>query len=216
MLFGSINSKLDVFWKSEDYCIPERFTSISLWTPEKPNIAQNLREIVAELPGFEDLKEELQEEALMNLEVEEPKKSDSEDRITNEEIAGEQFSEGKYDTTVLRSMDVNSPPLLKVGFRPDMPYTGANRQAFKAHFVKRALWSTSPLGDERKKRKCSMAPMPQEVTKVKRVKIPKNPKNRKVLKKRKAIKQKKRIKRLPRNRKVKRKGNNKMRRNRYR
>lgn len=214
MLFSSVSSKLDVFWKSEDYCIPERFSSISLWSPEKPNTAQNIREVVAELPGFGDLKEVLQEEALMSLEAEEPKESASEDRVANEEIT--EVSQGTYETTVLRSMDVNSPPLVKVGFRPDMPYTGANRKAFETHFVRRSLWNSSPLGTERKKRKYSIAVVPQQVTKVKRVKTPKLAKKRKVVKKKRAIKQKKRTKRWLGKRKVKRKGTKKMRKNRYR
>jgi len=215
MLFGNIN-KIDVFWKHEDYCIPETFTSISLWSPERPNIAQNIRELVAELPGFEDLKKRLQEEALMDLEVDETNKSASEDRVISEEKADVQCSQGTFDAQVPRSIHMTSPPPVKVGFRPDMPYTGANRKAFETHFMRRALWNNSPLGSDRMKRRCSEAPVLPLVTKkvqlTRKVKRPK----RKVVKKKQAVKRKKKNKRWHGKRTVKRNRNKKMRKNRYR
>jgi len=215
-LFGNINSKLDVFWKNEDYCIPESFTSISLWSPERPNVAQNIREVAAKFPGFEDLQEMLQEEELIGLEVDELQKSATEDREGGEVKAEEQCSHDTFDLPVPRSIDVNSPPLVKAGFRPDMPYTGANRKAFETHFIRRSLWNSSPLGPERKKRQCSEAAVLPRVSQPKKVKLPKHPRKRNVVKKKQAIKQKKRMKRWPGKRKVNRNRHKKMRKNRYR
>jgi len=187
LLFGS-GIKLDVFWKNQDYCIPESFTSTNLWSPEKPNIAHNIREALAEVPGFEDLKQALDEEASMMLEV--PTDSVSNDQVMSEAKPEVQCSYTNFQTTARRSMDMFTPPQ-NIGFRPDLPYCGANRRAFENHFMKRALWKKSPMGPPRRKRRCSML---SRNTKTKRAKLPKQPKKRVVAKRKGIIKQRKRRK----------------------
>merc|ERR550534_1859573 len=64
VLFGSINSKLDIFWESEDYVMPDSYTATAIWTTERPNTVDNIRKIVAAIPGFEGLKAMLATEAV--------------------------------------------------------------------------------------------------------------------------------------------------------
>jgi len=196
LLFGS-NIKLDVFWKNEDYCIPESFISTNLWSPERPNIAHNIREAVAEVPGYEDLKEALEEEASMVLEFEEPNDSVSAEKVVSEERPEVLCSYTNLETPARRSLGMMTPPH-NAGFRPDVPYSGANKVAFERHFVQRALWKSSPI---RRKRRCSML---SRGAKSKRAKLPKQPKKRVVVKRKRTVKQ--RIKRTNRSRlsKVKR------------
>merc|ERR1719499_2174014 len=203
LLFGS-GIKLAVFWKNEDYCIPESFTSTILWSPEKPNIAYNIREALAEVSGFEDLKEKLEEEASMAYELELPTDSVSGDKLMGDERADVHCSYTNFKTTARRSMDMFTPPQ-KFGFRPDRPYSGANRRAFESHFMKRALWKNSPMGPPQRKRRCSMLP---RNTKTKRAKLPKHPKKRVV------FRRKRRIKPTPRKKRKRRKSLQNLKRNR--
>jgi len=206
LLFGS-GVKLSVFWKNEDYCIPESFTSTILWSPEKPNIAHNIREALAEVSGFEDLKETLEEEASMTYELELPTDSVSGDKLMRDERADVHCSYTNFKTTAPRSMDMFTPPQ-KFGFRPDRPYSGANRRAFESHFMKRDLWKNSPMGPPRRKRRCSMV---SRDTKTKRAKLPKQPKKRMVIKRKRTIVQRKKRKRRKSLQNLKRNRNKKMR-----
>jgi len=191
LLFGS-SIKLDVFWKNQDYCIPESFTSTNLWSPEKPNIAHNIREALAEVPGFEDLKQTLEEEASMVHEVEVPTDSVSTNKVMSEARPQVQCSYTNFKTAARRSMDMFTPPQ-NTGFRPDLPYNGANRRAFESHFMKRALWKNSPMGPgpTRRKRRCSIL---SRDTKTKRAKLPKQPKKPIVAKRPGTVKKRKRRK----------------------
>jgi len=150
VLFGSHKPKPDIFWENEDYEIPESYTSTTLWTAEKPNMADNIRQIVAEVPGFEMLKTMLDEEAAIDAEEGEREGSNFDDGVEGKESVS-------IFTTPVRCPESLIPSPTGAVFRPDMPYRGANKVAFESYFMRHTLWKNSPVG--RKKR-----PFPFEVT----------------------------------------------------
>jgi len=135
VLFGSTNPKLNIFWENEEYNKPESYTSNIVWTSENRNIADNIRKIVAEVPGFEDLKERLEQEA---LEEEEAKNSVNEDT-----------AEAQSSTNAMSSCNSTTPP--KVVFRPDMPCNGEKKVEFVSHFMRHTLWKNSPMTSWKKR-----------------------------------------------------------------
>jgi len=180
VLFGNNNSKLTVFWENEDFCNPESFTSNTLWTPESRNIADNIRKIVAEVPGFEDLKARLEEEAMFALEDEDAK-SASEDTAE----AQSSCSFVGTSTRLENSSSIDS----EVAFRPDMPYNGANKIAFERHFMRHALWKMSPMKSWKKAPLCSLKTNVKAV-KVKSAMKVKYSKSRKQVSRKRAVKTK--------------------------
>jgi len=100
--------------------VPERYTSNIVWTSESRNIAENIRKIVAKVPGFEELKASLEEEAKFEIEM----KSESED------AAEAQSSRSSFRTRPARLSlnSVNTPTSVT-----KMPYNGAKKIAFNSH-----------------------------------------------------------------------------------
>jgi len=91
--------------------------------------------VVAELPGFEFLKSELEEEASADI-VE-----------GDEQSASESKMDGERSYAISGTSDVTSrnSTVDMVVFRPDMPYAGANRIAFENHFLNHKIPKKSPV-----------------------------------------------------------------------
>jgi len=173
LLFGSSNPKPDIFWENEDYEVPESYISTTLWTPDKPYMADNIRQIVSEIPGFEELKAILEEEAAVDVEDVDQKDSSLDDSGDGQSLLSTPGS------PVLRSQTPVFSPASAV-FRPDMPYKGANKVAFESYFMRHTLWKNSPVG--RKKR-----PFPFEVTARRKVSKVKSSKPVRLSKKKKPV-----------------------------
>jgi len=172
VLFGSSNPKPDVFWESEDYEVPESYISTTLWTPDKPNMADNIRQIVAKIRGFGELKTMLEEEATVDVEDEEK------DSSLDESSSGHNFVICSSSPAPRPQSPVHSAT--DAVFRPDKPYQGANKVAFESYFMRHTLWKNSPLG--RKKR-----PFPFEVTTRRKLSKVKSSKPIRLLKKQKSV-----------------------------
>jgi len=154
LLFGSGNTKFDVFWENVDYTVPESYTATTLWTPERPNIAQNIREIVAQIPGFENLKAILQKQAAIVEDVESTDLTsaivedvESKDLTFEDELDSKRVSSSQ--TPVRRPVSPIHSPTRDV-FRPDLPYKGANKVAFESFFMRHTLWKSSPVGSRKR------------------------------------------------------------------
>jgi len=177
VLFGSNNPKPDIFWESEDYEVPESYISTTLWTPDKPNMADNIRQIVAEIRGFGELKAMLEEEVSIDVEDLEQKDSTLDESINEQSV---------LSTSGSPAPSSQSPVYSPTGsvFRPDMPYKGANKVAFESYFMRHTLWKNSPVG--RKKR-----PFPFEVTARRKLSKIKSSKPVRLLKKQKSVSRRK-------------------------
>jgi len=92
-----------------------------VWTPESHNIAENIRKIVAEVPGFEELKARLEEEAKFELEM----KSESED------TAESQSSRSSFRTRPAR-LSLNSVNTLTSSVTK-ITHNGANKMALNSY-----------------------------------------------------------------------------------
>jgi len=133
LLFGCRHHQFpDVFWENEEYVVPGSYVPIIVWTSEKPNVASNIREAVAEMDGFEDLKASLAEEA--NKESEECKAEAEGAGLPASEIKADGQSTG--ESSSCNTFDSSGD---NVGFRPDVPYKGANKIAFESYFMKHTL-----------------------------------------------------------------------------
>jgi len=118
VLFGSGKTKLDVFWESDVYNVPEKYKLSVIWSPDTPNVADNIRKIVAEIPGFEELKENMQDQS---------------------------SNEGKAESSSISTTasPVQSSPQ-QVNFRSDMPNIVVNKVAFESNLTKHSLWKSNP------------------------------------------------------------------------
>jgi len=128
VLFGSGKTKLDVFWESDVYSVPEKYKPSIIWTPDSPNVADNIRKIVAEISGFEELKENMQ-------------------KLLSNEANAESMSISTTTSPVLNS-------LKQVGFRSDMPHSDVNKVAFESYFMKHSLWKSNPRKSGAKGKPC--------------------------------------------------------------
>jgi len=140
ILFGSNYSKLNVFWENEKYTMPEGYVMTTLWATEKIHIAQNIREVVGEVPGFKDLKNRLDWESKDR----EHKLSEYRDRAKVKSLAS--------SVTVHRAHDT----IFRPGrFRPDMPFEGWNKFAYENDLNTQTPCKNDTLSFRERKRKYS-------------------------------------------------------------
>jgi len=126
VLFGNSNPKLDIFWESEEYEVPEKYVSTCVWTTDRPNFAENIRTFVAGVPGFFFMKATLDEEV-----------------INDEDACTENIMGLPLPDSVSSFVDQNSSASAQVEYRPDMPYNGANKVAFDSQFKGRTVRENS-------------------------------------------------------------------------
>jgi len=91
-----------------------------VWTSESRNVAENIRKIVAEIPGFEELKARLEEEAGIELEM----KSESEDTAEVQSSRRTHPSRLSLNSVNTRTID---------SYFTKMPNNSANKMAFNSH-----------------------------------------------------------------------------------
>jgi len=107
--------------------VPEKYISTVVWSCNRPNLAENVRRVVADVPGFMFLKSRFEDEST-NSEV---------DESVHVGIKDEVYGQRSSDTSVNfgnKSL-VSSSSNVIVDFRPDMPYNGANKIAFESNFM---------------------------------------------------------------------------------
>lgn len=224
-IFTLNGPKFDIFWEDESYEIPDSFYASEIWSRDNPYIAHNLRYIVTDVPGFEEIRETLHAEELKIQEWEqsqEGSRSNSAGSSAARSLDGlEEFSTPQRP--IFKSL-TRATSGRRAGFRPDMPYNGANKLAFDNHFAKHGvvvkkikapmprpqLLSMAPSAKApdsgRQKRKSSEVPVKSKKKKVeKRVsrKSKRAPRRKTVRTRRKRVKRrtpKKRVRRRSRSR----------------
>jgi len=161
-IFGNGTPRFDIFWEDESYEVPDSFHATEVWSKENPYIAHNLRYIVTEVPGFEDVKKALCEEerTLSEWELDQSGSQLDASRGSSARNSAGNSASNSAGSSMCRSMgldcfDFATPerPALKpitratsgrrAGFRPDRPYNGANKLAFDKHFEKHGILLSS-------------------------------------------------------------------------
>jgi len=102
-------------------------------------LAANIREAVAEMDGFEELRATL---ATEETEV----ASEIQAEVEVEQPAGETQADEESSCATVESSDFcsNDTSVGDVGFRPDMPFEGANKIVFESYSMKHELCKDSP------------------------------------------------------------------------
>jgi len=119
VLFGNSMPKIDAFWENEQYQVPEKYVSTLVWTPSRPNLADNIRKIVAAVPGFF---------YLIDREVE---AQDEEEAANADKGIGQSSLEGFV--TFGKQSTVSSQSL-------DLTLNGGNFFAFESLFMRHTVW----------------------------------------------------------------------------
>jgi len=138
VLFGKWTKfKMDVFWENEEYIVPEKFISSVMWTLDRPNFAKNIREILADVPGFVYLKARFVE--------------DEESMYDG----GSVNRQGTLDTFVKFGENASAKNS-KVDNKSDMPIRGAEWMAFESKFMRHTIWKNSTFDNVIETRPCSI------------------------------------------------------------
>jgi len=136
--------------------VPEKYFSTVVWTCNRPNLADNVRRVVADVPGFMFLKSRLYDES--KNEVEESEHAGMKDGV-NGQLSSDTSVKFGEKSSVSPSTNVN------IDFRPDMPYNGANKIAFESHFMRHTIWKNSFLNKGTEKRPSSAKSKPKKLKK---------------------------------------------------
>jgi len=122
VLFGNSMPKLDIFWESEDYHLPEKFVSTSVWTPDRPNFADNIRHLVSGVPGFFYL-------------------ADEKEALDAEKGMGQSTLDGFVTFEQKSSVSSQS------GYLPNIPFNCRNRSLSESLFMRHTVWKNSSFDD---------------------------------------------------------------------
>merc|ERR1719319_201186 len=151
-MFGDSAPRIDIFWESEDYEASEVFKLTPIWSKDTPNHADNVREILAAIPGNEQLQDDLDRELVESGSTTvngTPTKNESFTLSTSPSVAPDPATpirtnwKGKISPVSMskatrytnsfatpRATALNTNQVL----RPDQPIIGTNRVAFENFF----------------------------------------------------------------------------------
>jgi len=125
-------------------------------------LAENIRRVVAEVPGFIFLKSRIEDESTTN----------EDKQLEYASSKGGVDGQRSLDTSVIfgENSSVSTSPNGKVDFRPDMPYNGANKIAYESQCMRHTTWKTSFPNKGTEKRPSSSKSKPKKFEKLKKFK----------------------------------------------
>jgi len=122
VLFGNSMPKLDIFWESEEYHVPEKFVSTSVWTPGRPNFADNIRHLVSSVPGFFYL-------------------------VDEKEVPNAEKGMGQSTLDGFVTFEQKSSVSSQSGYLPNIPFNDRKGVSSESLFMRHIVWKNSSFDD---------------------------------------------------------------------